>query len=187
MKSSVIVETDTLIEDALAAWEEAIGRSRAAYRGHIYRVFNFSRHLLGTDRADRELAHASAFHDIGIWTDRTFDYLAPSAARARDHLAQRELGVSDAVVAHAIDNHHALRRIRGGPSPDVSDAFRRADLVDLTRGLVPFGLDRGFVRDVLRTFPNQGFHRFLLRTAISWTFSHPLRPLPMLRLEERGG
>jgi hypothetical protein len=186
MNGCAIVENDALIEDAFAAWDQAVGRSRAAYRGHVYRVFNFSRRLLGTARADRELAVASAFHDIGIWTDGTFDYLEPSAARARDYLAQRVLGVSNAAVAHAIDNHHALRRIRGGPSPDVSEAFRRADFVDLTRGLVPFGLDRGFVRDVLRAFPNRGFHRFLVRTAVAWATSHPLRPLPMLRLMERG-
>lgn len=180
-----MIDDDPLIEDALAAWAPAIGSARAAYRGHVYRVFNFSRRLLGSAHVDRELALASVFHDLGIWSDRTFDYLAPSLARARDHLTQRELGVSGATVAHAIDNHHVLRRIRGGPSADVSEAFRRADLVDLTRGFVPFGLDRGFVRDVLRAFPNQGFHRFLLRTAVAWTFSHPLRPVPVLRLGER--
>jgi len=174
--------SEGLIEDVLAAWAPALGSAHAAYRGHVYRVYHFSRRFLGTLRAERELALASAFHDLGIWSDRTFDYLAPSAGRARDHLAERGLDVSEAAVVHAIDNHHVLRRIRGGGSADVSEAFRRADLVDLSGGFLRLGLDRGFVRDVLSAFPNAGFHRALLRTAAAWVLAHPLRPLPMLRL-----
>jgi hypothetical protein len=178
MTRPAIVEREALLDEALAAWAPALGSAHAAYRGHVYRVYNFSRRLLGTARADRELAVTSAFHDLGIWTDRTFDYLAPSAERAREHLAARGLDVSPTVVADAIANHHVLRSLRGG---GVSEALRRADLVDLSLGWFRLGLDRGFVRDVRSAFPNQGFHRILLRTAAAWAFTHPLRPLPMLR------
>jgi HD superfamily phosphodiesterase len=35
-------------------------------------------------RGDLEkIAAAAVFHDLGIWTDRTFDYIAPSIALAR--------------------------------------------------------------------------------------------------------
>jgi hypothetical protein len=32
------------------------------------------------------LVIAACFHDLGIWTDHTFDYLSPSAGLARDYL-----------------------------------------------------------------------------------------------------
>jgi hypothetical protein len=182
MTGAAVIDDDALIEDALAAWAPAIGSAHAAYRGHVYRVFNFSRRLVGSARAERELAVVSAFHDLGIWSDRTFDYLAPSAARAREHLAERGLDISAAAVSDAIDNHHTLRKLRRGASRDVSEAFRRADLVDLSLGWLRCGLERGFVREVRQAFPNHGFHRLLVKTALSWAVAHPLRPLPMLRL-----
>ena len=78
-------------------------RSRRAYRGHTYRVFNIARRVLGRDDADDLLAVTSAFHDLGIWSDNTFDYLSPSVARARTWLERRSpsLGV-DVDLCHAV-------------------------------------------------------------------------------------
>jgi len=36
-----------------------------------------------------KIAAAAVFHDLGIWTDRTFDYIAPSIAIAREYLVAR--------------------------------------------------------------------------------------------------
>ena len=42
------------------------------------------------DGVDLEkIAVAAVIHDLGIWTNKTFDYIAPSAALAREHLAAR--------------------------------------------------------------------------------------------------
>ena len=48
--------------------------------------------IVGDRGALEKIATAAVFHDLEIWTDRTFDYLAPSIALVREHL-----------VAHARD------------------------------------------------------------------------------------
>lgn len=176
------VDHHPVIEDALEAWRPALGTERVSYGGHAYRVFNFTRFFLDSDRLDDTIAVASAFHDIGIWTDKTFDYLPPSIARARDYLQEHVPGVDAKLVADVIDNHHRVLRVKGGPDAAVVEAFRQADLADVTRGLVRGTLDLGFVREAEAAFPYAGFQQMLLRTALSWFLRHPLRPLPMMRL-----
>lgn len=176
-----MVDRHPIIEEALDAWEASLGPARVAYGGHAYRVYNFARHLLGSERRDDELAVASAFHDLGIWSDGTFDYLAPAIGRARDYLQQHAPGVPADLVADIIDNHHRLGRVRKGSEADVIEAFRRADLVDVSRGLLRADLDPGFLREAVAAFPYAGFHGVLVRTAFAWFLRHPLRPLPMVR------
>jgi hypothetical protein len=180
----LLMDRQPLIDEALEVWQPALGAAGKAYRGHVYRVFNFARSLLGSERHDGELALASAFHDIGIWSDATFDYLEPSIRRAGDHLRARQLGLPVDLIADLIRNHHLLRRVRGGGEAHVIEAFRRADLTDVSRGLLRGALDAGFLREVVAAFPYAGFHGALLREALSWCLRHPLRPLPTLRLRQ---
>lgn len=177
-----LVDQHPIIEDALDAWASSLGPARAAYSGHAYRVYNFARALLGSERRDDLLAVASAFHDIGIWTDGTFDYLAPSIGRARDYLQEHAPELPADLVAGIIDNHHRLGRVREGSEADVIEAFRQADLVDVSRGLIRADLDPGFLREAVAAFPYAGFHGVLVRTAFTWFLRHPLTPLPMVRL-----
>lgn len=160
---------------------DALGADFPAYRNHSYRVANFH-HLLAADTPiDLDLlAVAAAYHDLGIWTARTFDYLQPSIALATAYLA--EIGRSEwsGEVAAMIDNHHKLTRCRP-PLPPSAETFRRADWVDVSRGRLRFGLARCAVRDVLALFPNAGFHRTLARLSGQRLLRHPWRPLPMLR------
>jgi hypothetical protein len=178
---AAVVEHDGVIDEVLGVWAMALGEDRAAYRGHAYRVFNFARAILASGARDDVLAVTSAFHDLGIWSDRTFDYLAPSIARADAYLRERRPDLPAELVAAAIDNHHKLRKVErdeGG----VVEAFRLADRVDLSRGLWRAGLDRGFVKEVVAAFPYAGFHGMLLRRGAAWFVRNPHRPLPMLRL-----
>jgi hypothetical protein len=39
-----------------------------------------------------KIAIAGVFHDLGIWTNKTFDYIAPSVVLAREYLAARGMG-----------------------------------------------------------------------------------------------
>jgi len=180
--NSRVIERHAVLEDMLDEWSPALGPARAAYAGHAYRVYNLARSVLGSSRGDDELAVASAYHDLGIWSDRTFDYLAPSIARAEGYLRTRASAAPAPLVRELIANHHALRRIRGGIAPDLAEAFRRADLVDVTGSLYRAGLDRGFLRELVAVFPYAGFHGVLARAAWSWFLKHPLNPLPMLRV-----
>lgn len=168
-----------ILEETLDAWSWQLGEARVGYGNHAYRVFNYARRLLGTHTRDDLLAVAAAFHDLGIWSDHTFDYLPPSVARAREYAEANGYDVS--LITNLIDNHHSLIRIPN----DASEAFRLADLVDVSAGLLHGRLPRAFVREVTASFPYSGFHGILLKTAASWFVKHPLRPMPMMRLRPR--
>ena len=176
------IERHPLVEEVLGFWQEALGTERAAYRGHVYRVLNYARALVGSGKHDDALAVASAFHDLGIWSDRTFDYLLPSIQRGETFRRVRTPSLSADLLARMIDQHHRLRRVVEGPEPEVVEAFRRADLVDLSRGVLRAGLPRELISELAARFPYAGFHGFLARTGLRWAVRHPLRPLPMVRL-----
>lgn len=172
-----LVLQNALLDDVLEAHRAVIGRDFQGYRGHVYRTFNFALALAGSEVSEPQLAVAAAFHDLGIWTDGTFDYLAPSARRAVDYVASRGLDVDAEELERAVSWHHRLRSCGGG----AVEAFRRADWVDVSWGLLRFGLPRELLRDARRAFPNAGFHRCLVREGVRWAARHPLRPLPVLR------
>ena len=177
-----LVHHHPLIEEVLSAWSTPLGAAREPYRGHVYRVFNVTRRLVQASTRDEELATAAVFHDLGIWSDATFDYLPPSIRRAREHIATRAPHLDSARVAEIIELHHRLRRVTRGPDAETVEAFRLADRVDVSRGLLAAGLERAYLRDLSQAFPYAGFHALLLRTAVRWFVRHPLKPLPMLRL-----
>jgi len=169
------------VDSILAAHLQAIGGDFEGYRNHCQRVALFCLALLGDPAWEDKLAVTAAHHDLGIWTDKTWDYLAPSSAQARAHL--ESIGHADWAdeVTTAIDNHHKLTAYRGGLSP-LTEAFRRADLIDISLGIIGFGLDPAFVRAVRGAFPNAGFHRRLLQLASQAFVRTPLRPMPMMRV-----
>ncbi len=180
MAQPALLTEHPLVDDVLSSWSEAIGADLRAYRNHVYRMFNFAR-ALAPEHADRdELAVAAAFHDIGIWSDGTFDYLAPSARRAQAYVGERGLAVDSVALAHTIELHHKLRRCEDDAGA-LAEPFRQADLVDLSRGLFRFGLPTAIVAEVLHAFPNAGFHALLVRRGTAWALRHPLSPLPMMR------
>jgi hypothetical protein len=168
-----------VVDEVLAPHAAALGRDLAGYRNHALRVLRFA--LALAPAADVEtLQVAAAFHDLGIWTDRTFDYLAPSRRLARDWLAARGRDALAPAVEAVIEQHHRLRPYRG-PHAEVVEPFRRADLVDVSLGTLRAGLDRAFVRTVRAELPNAGFHACLVRLTGRQLLRTPLRPLPMLR------
>jgi len=150
-----------------------------AYRNHVCRVLNFYLALSGQATPPPAILIAAAFHDLGIWTNRTFDYLPPSLDLAKGYLATHGLGALDAEVSTVIAEHHKLLPYKGPFSPSV-EVFRQADLVDLSLGTIRFGLPSAFVRSVRATFPNGGFHRLLTRLAARQFVHSPFRPLPMV-------
>lgn len=168
---------DTLLE----RHADALGADYAAYRNHTYRVANFHCLLDAGDATDVDkLAIAAACHDLGIWTARTFDYLAPSTALARAYLD--EIGHADWAdeIVAMIDNHHKLTRCAAS-LPASAETFRRADWIDVSRGRLRFGLARCAIDGVMTLFPNAGFHRLLFALSVRRLLRHPLRPLPMFR------
>lgn len=178
----MIVASLPLLDELLDAHAGALASDAGAYRNHAYRVANFCFAFSAVDRSQLDkIAVAAACHDLGIWTDRTFDYLEPSALLATRRLLESPHAAWADEVREMILQHHKLTRYRANADWLV-EPFRCADLIDLSRGLVRFGLPRTLVREILAQWPNAGFHKRLLSLAGERARSHPLSPLPMLRL-----
>ncbi|HEV7734253.1 MAG TPA: phosphohydrolase [Candidatus Binatia bacterium] len=175
-----MIDRHPLVEDILGTWTAALGADLAGYRGHVYRVLNLCR-ALAPSADDEQAAIATAFHDLGIWSDGTFDYLPPSVARATAFLDATGRAPATDAVARAIEMHHKLLPYHGDDALLV-EALRRADLIDVSLGLVRFGVPREFVRQVRGAFPNCGFHATLARLIGRELVRRPWRPLPMMRL-----
>ena len=169
------------LDRLLAAHAAQIGRDLPAYRNHTYRVVNLCAALSSPEGPTLEkFALAAAFHDLGIWTDGTWDYLEPSVAQATAHLAATDRTAWTEEIAAMIREHHKITPYRGPAGPTV-ETFRQADWIDVTRGLLRFGLRRSFLRALYSTWPDEGFHAFLVRQTWTRAKRHPLSPLPMFR------
>lgn len=174
MTPVALSEVDTI----LARHAGVLGDEATLYRNHAQRVANLT--LAWTGGREREkIAVAAAFHDLGIWTDRTFDYLGPSVRLAEAHLAAADQSDWTGEITAMILNHHKIGRHRDG---GLVEAFRRADWADVSRGLLAAGPMRAAVPGLYARFPDVGFHAKLAQLAFARLRSHPLSPLPMLRL-----
>lgn len=169
----------------LAPFAEALGSDRVAYTNHVIRVLLFCDELAAGDPGGQQPSRSTeyltcgVFHDLGIWTDRTFDYLVPSIDLAADHLEQVERTDLIDLVSRMIDEHHKQRP--AGNATDPVEVFRRADMVDVSLGLRRFGISRSRVREIRRDYPNRGFHRRLIQLTAKRTVEHPTSPLPMFK------
>ena len=156
------------------------GADQPVYRGHVHRVIG----LVGLQvevppGLAGALGLAVFFHDAGIWFDHTWDYLPPSTRRAVAALAPADRGHADLVTA-IIGEHHRLRHATH-PAP-VVEAVRRADLTDITAGLVPApGVRRADYRALAGTYPARGFRPMLLRAFGRGLRESPRHPAPMLK------
>jgi hypothetical protein len=168
------------VEQVLDDHASELGHDFMAYRNHVYRVVNLCLAIVGDNHVDLEkIAVAAAFHDLGIWTNQTFDYIAPSVAVAREYLAARRLADWMPEIEAMIADHH---KITSSPNPQsLVESFRRADWIDVSHGLRRFGLPRTVVEAVGSRWPDAGFHRRLVTLTIGRFCKHPLSPLPMVK------
>lgn len=170
------------LDALLATWQPALDDQFTAYGNHCRRLLAFCQALqpgLGDDD-QRKLGIAAAFHDLGLWTHDTLDYLPPSQRLATDYLVAEGLQDWEPEIQRMISEHHKLRADDQRHQPLV-EIFRQADLVDFSRGLYRAGLPRQLIRQVQADCPNAGFHAFLLRRGVRWLGRHPLNPLPMVK------
>lgn len=176
----MLTEIPTL-DRILDSYAADLGNDQSAYRNHTYRVVNLCAALSPSAPETLEkFALAAAFHDLGIWTEGTWDYLEPSVAQATAYLAATERAGWIPEISAMIREHHKITRYRGTSGPTV-ETFRKADWIDVTRGVLSFGLSRSFLRSLYSTWPDAGFHAFLVRQTWERTKRHPLSPLPMFR------
>ena len=169
------------IDDVLDCHASALGNDLVAYRNHVYRVANLCIGIVGGCGTLEKIATAAVFHDLGIWTDRTFDYIAPSIALAREYLVTRAQEDWITEISAMIENHHKITSSSANPNSLVGP-FRQADWIDVTGGLRRFGIPRRFVARLFATWPDAGFHWRLVQLALHRFRTHPLTPLPMVKL-----
>ena len=176
-----IETTHELIETILEQWAGLIGEDYLGYKGHVYRLFNFCLALHPcTEEEKTKLAIAACFHDSGLWSDRTLDYLPPSISHAAQYLSNSGRQEWAEEIALMIGMHHKVRAYPDRRSPLV-EVFRKGDLVDVSLGLFSGGIPRSYIRRVKQHIPNHGFHRFLLKAGGAWVLRHPFNPAPFIR------
>ncbi|MFH1981742.1 MAG: HD domain-containing protein [Pseudomonadota bacterium] len=169
------------VEAILEPWGPALGPDRRAYRNHVYRVIHFCAVLSPLSGVDfQQVLVAACFHDIGIWLDKTFDYLAPSRERARRFLADLGRPGWTPAVEAMIAWHHKLTPVEPSLAP-LAEVFRRADWIDVSLGSLRMGLPPARISAIRRAFPNAGFHHRLAVLSLRRLAEAPLDPLPMMR------
>lgn len=173
--------TSHSIESLLEPYAAQLGDARTGYLNHCQRVLALSRLIAPAivEANELEFVVASAFHDLGIWVNDTFDYLDPSVELATRWLQQNGHGDRVSLVSEMILQHHKVRAADGANS--AVEIFRRADTVDVTLGLRRFGLSLGSYRALLKEHPDVGFHRGLIRLSLRQLRRDPRHPLPMMR------
>lgn len=171
----------SLLEEILGQWKEQIGSDYQGYRNHVYRMLHFCFYLSKpTEEERKKLIISAAFHDIGIWSAGTIDYLSPSVEVAMQYLNDQELGAWCKEVALIIDMHHKIRHFKDPRYPLV-ELFRKGDLVDFSLGAIKHSVPKRYIEEIKQAFPNAGFHKRLLQLTWSRLKSHPLSPAPMMK------
>lgn len=173
-----VVSHDRFIEEVLVQYKTCLGNDYDRYRNHVYRVYNYSLWQLGLS-ASQELALAAAFHDLGIWTDNTFDYLDPSIRCMLSFLEGEDVEMVRAIGL--IIYWHHKRTAYSGVYEDHVEAFRKADWMDVTLGIKSCGIPSALAREIRKQFPYSSFHLKLVTLSIREFFRHPTNPLPMFR------
>lgn len=171
---------NAVIETLLLSFQPGMGKDYEKYRNHVYRVF-LNCGLIDPDNKHQEkYAIVAVFHDIGIWTDHTIDYLDPSIVQLNQYLAAtgRQEWIEE--CSRMIQWHHKTNTYNG-PYAQTVETFRKADWIDVSLGLITYGYDKQAISRNRRMLPNRGFHWFLVRKIIRNLFRHPLNPLPMFR------
>jgi hypothetical protein len=168
------------IELLMHQFKPVLGADYDKYKNHVYRVF-LNCLLMDKEKDNEEkYAIATVFHDIGIWTNSTFDYLDYSIEQVKMNL--NEKGKQDWLteISLMIYWHHKMSKYEGCHKIIV-ETFRKADWIDLSLGLLTYGFNKKNINANRGEFPSLGFHIFLIKETIKSFFKHPLNPLPMYK------
>ena len=168
------------VTSLLSPYSDCLGKDAPAYTHHVIRMIHYA-YALGELCADdkEKILIAGVFHDLGIWTNHTIDYLEPSVKLATNYLKENNILHYEEDVTSMIYYHHKLFPIKTNP---LAERFRKADLADVSWGIISSGIDKTMIKELKDSFPNCGFHKRL--AALTWIQlkKNPLNPLPMMKL-----
>jgi hypothetical protein len=157
---------------ALEALRAAAGSDSPLER-HCLRQFAIAERLAGDRAFDRELLLCACWlHDLGLFTVSRDPYVTEGARLAARVL--KPFGWPPERLQRCMDaceQHHAARsRMAMGLEVEL---VRQSDLVDVSAGLVGFGLDRRWLRELFRELSRDGLWRL-----IGWSVLSELRHRP---------
>jgi hypothetical protein len=171
----------SIIDELIEPWFPVLGRDFEGYRNHCRRVYLFCCALAKVEGESRQrIAIAAVYHDLGIWTEGTFDYLDPSKSLLRAYLESTGKAEWGDEIEAMIEEHHKVTPWICNPAWLV-EPFRQADWIDVTFGMRNFGLERRYIREIQRRYPNAGFHSTLASLTYERMKTHPKNPLPMVK------
>ncbi|MDQ6805543.1 MAG: hypothetical protein M3065_11385 [Actinomycetota bacterium] len=110
-------------------------------------------------------------------------FILYEASHTRSHAWLESTGRSEwgHELAVVVAEHHRLTPYRGAHAM-LAEAFRRADLADLSQGLMCSGIPRTHVRAVRASFSvGPFFTRVVPGAVVRHLAHHPLDPLPIVR------
>ena len=168
MTTPEVLRTLPLVEEILESNRHRANGDDAgfdAYKAHAYRVVNFARAMTpATPDGDEKLSIAAAFHDLAAFD--TLDYLAPSIEAQDAWLTQTGRESWSDELALIVAEHHRMSRYRPNrPHAPLVEAVRRADLIDVSQGLLRFGLPSAYVKEVRATFDASVFFKRVIPMA----------------------
>jgi hypothetical protein len=161
----------------LDALRRAVGGGDGPMERHSLRVFLIAERLAEAldRRVDREvLLCASLLHDVGGYPLASSGAVYTSdgrrfAAQVLEPFRWPEIRVR--ALGDAIERHHELtQQWEHGPETEL---VRRADLIDVSGGLVPFELSRGWLRGLFSAVPREGLYPELAKIVMQMLRERP--------------
>jgi hypothetical protein len=180
-----LVRTDSELA-ALDALRSAAGESGGPMERHGLRVFLMADRMAAPQgiEVDREvLLIAGLLHDVGLYDAASHGgvYVREGAEFTADILRKRGWNEDRVrLCSDAIERHHELRR-QWDRGAEV-ELIRRADLCDLSAGLVRFGLSREWLKDLFESVSRDGTYR-TIGHEVARVLRH--RPLTLPRIFRR--
>lgn len=166
-----------LITEILKPYKDQLGLDYDAYHHHAQRVYQYAITFLLV-REREKIAIAAAFHDLDIWVSGSMNYLNGSVQLCKEYLAQTESGILPDEIAFFIQQHHKIRPILGN---EEAEAFRKADLVDLSGGRIHFNLPKSIIWETEQNYSRLGFSKIMLRKSLLHAFKNLQNPFPMIK------
>jgi hypothetical protein len=173
-----LARTDSEVA-ALDRLREITGETGGPMERHGLRVFLIADRLATARGAevDREvLLIAGLLHDVGLYDEASHGgvYVREGAEFTAELLRARGWDEERIRVCFdAIERHHEVRS-QWDRGAEV-ELIRRADLIDLTSGLVRFDLSREWLRDLFKSVPRNGTYGTIGREVASQLLHRPLK------------
>ena len=139
-------------------------------------------------KAMPSMERALAYHDMGLFTDLTLEYLEPSAARAEKDLREKLSAEELQLVRDIIVWHHKVLPWKSANEEHAAivNAVRKGDWIDATTcfskgSFVRKGVASANIVAAHRAIPQMGFGDFLMSIMPWGSYSAHLNPNATLK------